>query len=203
MSCLVLSLSLSLSFLGGGCGWVCTFFILFLFSLFFICLCNCWRRELVVILCKGQGMILVRSGLYSIVLPLSGSLFLHCFFFFLGLWIGVVILVSDCALAYLIFPTLSPLPAPSNRWLKTALKWKKKKKKMQTGTLKWGVVFVFVFCLVLFFQRLIFVNFDVFTIHVSKNCYKKMKKKKKLSDLKQLVAVGVNQFYFSVLLVSH
>ena len=84
-------------------------------------------------------MIRSRSGLCVIVLPFCGSLFLVfllffffsflSFFFFLGPWIGVLILVLDCALAYLIFHPFSPPTSSKQQVIKNCIKMRRRKKK--------------------------------------------------------------------------
>ena len=51
-------------------------------------------------------------------------------------------------------------------------------------------------------QFLGFVNFDMFTTHILRNCYEK-NGIYILANLKQVVTVGVNQMYCFVLRVSH
>ena len=46
-----------------------------------------------------------------------------------------------------------------------------------------------------FYQFVDFFNFDMFTIHIFRNCY--------VRNLTQVVTTGVNEIYFFVLFVSH
>ena len=52
----------------------------------------------------------------------------------------------------------------------------------------------------IFFSLLIFVNFDRLTIHIFINWYEKMESTYFSSYLKQVVTVGVNRFYFFLII---